>query len=201
VADKLSGTYQALVKAAKDLETPGKKITVVDTRLNSGAQGLLVMHAADLINKGLPHDEIVASVRERIPRTKIFVCLNTLAYAVRGGRVPNTIGQIGMKLGLRPIMTLDAQGHGAAFGVAFSRQGLTRKIIRLVRKTMDKTGIEAYGIVHGSNLPLAKEYKEQLTRITGLSPAFISEISSAVAIHSGPGTVAVCYIAKGGETA
>lgn len=201
VADKLSGTYQAVQKAAKELETPEKKITVIDTRLNSGAQGLLVLRAAELVRQGLSHDEIVASVRERIPRTKIYVCLNTLKYAVRGGRVPNTVGKIGMAIGMRPIMTLDPRGHGAAFGVAFSQQGLTRKIMRLVRRAVRKTGLEAYGIVHGGNLPLAREYEERLTQITGLKPAFISEISSAVAIHSGPGTVAVCYTAKGGETA
>ena len=199
VAEQLSGTYQALVKAAKELETPEKRITVIDTRLNSGAEGLLVKRAAELIEQGRSHDEIVADVQVRIPRTKIYVCLNTLAYAVRGGRVPNTIGRIGMKLGLRPIMTLDAQGHGAAFGVAFSQKGLTRKIMRLTRKAMRKTGIEAYGIVHGNNLSLARDYQEQLTRITGLAPAFLSEISAAVAIHSGPGTVAVCYMQKGGE--
>ena len=199
MADKLSGTYQAFVKTAKELETPEKRITVIDTRLNSGAQGLLVRHAAKLIEQGRSHDEIVEQVMQRIPRTKIFVCLNTLAYAVRGGRVPNTIGKIGMKIGLRPIMTLDKQGHGAAFGAAFSQQGLTRKIMRLTRKAMRRTGIEAYSIVHWDNLPLAKEYEEQLTRITGQAPAFISEISAAVAIHSGPGTVAVCYTAAEGD--
>jgi len=199
VANKLSGTYQAMVKAARELETPQKPITVIDTRLNSGAEGLLVTHAAELIAQGKSHAEIVSAVNARIPRTKIYVCLNTLAYAVRGGRVPNTVGKIGMKLGMRPIMTLDAKGHGAAFGVAFSQKGLTRKIMRLTRRAMRRGGIEAYSIVHGGNLPLAKAYQEQLSRITGMQPAFISEISSAVAIHSGPGTVAVCYIAKGGD--
>jgi len=113
VADHLSGTYRALVKAARELETPEKRIAVVDTRLNSGAQGLLVRHAAESIAQGKSHDEVVTAVRERIPRTKIYVCLNTLRYAVRGGRVPDTIGKLGMRLGLRPIMTLDARGRGA----------------------------------------------------------------------------------------
>ena len=78
--------------------------------------------------------------------------------------MPNTVGKIGMKLGMRPIMTLDKTGHGAAFGVAFSQKGLTKKIMRLVRRTMQKGGIEAYGIVHGDNLPLAKAYAEELTQ-------------------------------------
>lgn len=201
VADKLSGTYQALVQAARKLETPQKRITVIDTRLNSGAQGLLVKLAADMVAQGRTHDEIVEAVQARIPRTRIFVCLNTLAYAVRGGRVPNTVGKVGMALGMRPIMTLDKTGHGAAFGVAFSQAGLTRKIMRLVRRAMARGGVEAYSIVHGDNLPLATQYQEQLTRITGKPPAFISEISAAVALHAGPGTVAVCITEGGAQSA
>ena len=201
VADKLSGTYQAVAAIAKDLETPQKRITVIDTRLNSGAQGLLVMHAAEMIASGKSLDEIVSAINSLIPRTKIYVCLNTLKYAVRGGRVPNTIGKIGMAVGMRPIMTLDPKGHGAAFGVAFSQRGLTHRIMRLVRKAMQKGGIEAYSIVHGDNLPLAQEYEKQLTHITGMKPSFISDISSVVAIHSGPGTVAVCLTQKAGDAA
>ena len=111
---------------------------------------------------------------------------------MRGGRVPDTVGKIGNKLGMRPIMTLDSAGNGAAFGVAFSQAALTKKIFRLVKSTMEKKGIEAYSIVHGGNRALANEYAEEITRITGKAPAFITEISSVVALHAGPGTVAVC---------
>ena len=98
VSDRLSGTCQALVKAAS-VVAPEKKITVIDTKLNSGAQGLLVRAAAEMAAEGLSHDEIVSRVQAMIPRTKIYVCLNTLSYAVRGGRVPDTVGRIGNRLG------------------------------------------------------------------------------------------------------
>ncbi len=194
VSSALSNTYQAFVQAARALSTPEKPVTVVDTHLNSGAQGLMVKLAADKVREGATHEEILRAVTERIPRTKIYVCLNTLAYAAPGGRVPNTVGRLGTALGLRPIMTLDARGHGAAFGAAFSQAGLTRRIMRLARRAVARGGVEAYGIVHGANPQLADEYREQLTQIVGKPPAFVSEISSAVAVHSGPGTVAVCLI-------
>jgi uncharacterized protein len=200
VSSGLSNTYQSFVQAAKALSTPEKPVTVVDTRLNSGAQGLMVKLAADLIRAGATHETIVRAVERRIPQTKIYVCLNTLAYAVRGGRVPDTVGKLGAAVGLRPIMTLDARGHGAAFGAAFSQAGLTRRIMRLARRTLKRKGVEAYGIVHGGNPLLAAEYQEQLTRIVGKPPAFVSEISSAVAIHSGPGTVAVCLTEGKGDS-
>jgi len=192
VSGRLSGTFQTVSREAKKLLELGKKITVIDSRLNSGAQGLLVKRAAELIHLGRTHEEIVAELEKSIPNTKIYVCLDTLDYAVMGGRVSNTVGRIGKMVGLRPIMTLDEKGGGATFSAALSKEGITRKIFKVVRKTMEEKGIEAYSIVHAENLELALEYKKKLVGIIGKEPEFISEISSIVAIHSGIGTVAVC---------
>ncbi len=194
VSSHMSGTYQGYVKAAEALKDRGKTITIIDTKLNSGAQGLVVKQAAEWIAAGHTHEMVVSKINDLIPKTKIYVCLNTLAYAVRGGRVPNTIGRLGLKIGLRPIMTIDANGKGTAFGASLSQRGLTKKIIKLAEKTVKTAGIAAYSIVHGGNLPLANEYASLLTRMTGREPEFIAEISSAVAIHAGPGTVALCLI-------
>ena len=196
VADKLSGSFRLVTKEAEKLAVTGKKITVIDSRLNSGAQGLLVKQAASLLAEGFTHDDIVTHIKSSIPKTKIYVCLNTLEYAIRSGRVPNTIGKLGMKLGLRPIMTLDENGKGAAFGAAFSKKSLTHQIYRLVKKTIAEKPIKSYAIVHSDNPTLAEEYRSQLTKIIGKPPEFITEISSIVAIHSGPGCVAVCLMTE-----
>ncbi len=89
-------------------------------------------------------------------------------------------------------MSLDQNGNGTAFGAGFSKQGITRKIIKLVKRTIKNKGIKAYSIVHGDDLQLALEYKQQLTEIIGMEPAFIADISSIIAIHSGLGSIAVC---------
>lgn len=192
VSDQLSGTFKTVSREAKKLEELGKKITVIDSRLNSGAQGLLVKRAAELVARNKSHDEIVTALKETIPKTKIYVCLDTLDYAVRGGRVSNTVGRVGKMVGLRPIMTLDEKGAGATFSAALSKEGITRKILKLVRETMATKGIDGYSIVHAENLELALEYQKKLVKIVGKEPEFIAEISSIIAINSGIGTVAVC---------
>jgi len=187
VSSRLSGTHNAILKELNQLDSEGKQVTVIDSRLNSGAQGLLVKRAAELLDQGLSHGETVREIEALISRTKIYVCLQTIEYAVLGGRISNTVGKIGMKIGLRPIMTLNTQGGGATFGMALSQKGITRKILRLVEKTVKNRGIEAYSIVHADNEALALEYGEKLKGIIGKPPEFITEISSVVAIHSGPG--------------
>lgn len=193
VSEKLSGTCGVFKKEAEKL---GHPVTVIDSRLNSGAQGLLVKKAAELLDGGCTHEETVGKIQQLIPKTKIYVCLDTIANAIRGGRVPDTLGRVAMALGARPIMTLDSLGKGAAFGVGFSRGAMTRKILKLVRKTHKEKGIQSYSIVHADNPLLAQDYAEAIKHITGQPPEFITEISAVTAIHSGPGCVAVSLIEK-----
>jgi uncharacterized protein len=62
VSEALSGTYNVFLKAAESIKESNKKITVINSRLNSGAQGLLVLKAARLIERGIDHDEIVRHI-------------------------------------------------------------------------------------------------------------------------------------------
>lgn len=194
VAEKLSGTCGVFKREAQRMEAQGARITVIDSRLNSGAQGLVVKKAAEWLDAGLSHEEVTEKIRELIPQTKIYVCLETLENAVRGGRVPNTVGRIGMAIGARPIMTLNAEGQGAAFGCGFSLEGMTRRIFARLRHTQKEKGIDCYSIVHGNNPELAKRYVEFMRMLTGQEPEFIMEISAVTAIHSGPGCVAVSLV-------
>lgn len=194
VAEKLSGTYGVFKREAERLQAMGARITVIDSRLNSGAQGLVVQRAAEWLAEGLAHEEVVERIGNIIQHTKIYVCLETLENAIRGGRVPNTVGRIGMTLGARPIMTLNAEGHGAAFGCGFSIEGMTRRIFRCLKRANKEKGIERYSIVHGSNPQLAKHYADFMKTLTGLEPEFMTEISAVTAIHSGPGCVAVSFV-------
>lgn len=196
VSSKLSGTYNSFSSEAKRLSLSGKKISVVDSALNSGAEGLLVKAAAEMLRNGSTHEETVKEIEMLKKQTKIYVCLETIENAVRSGRVPDTVGKIGKLIGARPIMTLDQTGAGSAFGVGFSVQGMTKKIFKLLKKAQRENGIKSYSIVHADNIALAEEYGEKLTALLGRAPEFITMISSVTAIHSGKGSVAVSFITE-----
>lgn len=193
VSANLSGTWRTIQQVMQNMDTEGKTVTVIDTKVNSGAEGLLVMQAAALLDQGLSHEEVAAQIQALVPKTKILVCLNTIEYAAKSGRVSNTVGTVGTKLGLRPIMTIDGEGKGATFGIGFSQKSITKKILRQVRQTMKQGGISHYSIVHTQNPELAELYREKLSAIIGKEPDYICGISSVIAIHSGPGCVAVSF--------
>lgn len=196
VSSQMSGTYQSILKEAKSLGLDEQRLAVVDSKMNSGAQGLLVMKAAEMAKKGASKEKILESLKKSIPKTQIYVCLNTIEYAAKGGRVSNTVGRIGMAIKIRPIMSIDREGKGTTFGMGLSQKYLTRKIMALAKNATKAGGIEEYAIVHALNTKLAEEYAQQLTSLTGKPPLFVEEISSIVAIHAGPGAVALCLIEK-----
>ena len=194
VSSQLSKTYQAVSRITLNIDKHGKKVSIIDSKLNSGAQGLIVKKAMEMVLAGLSHDVIVEEIQKLIARSSIYVCLNTIEYAVHSGRIPNTIGHLGMKLKMRPIMSLNEDGKGTTFDIGFSQKSLTKKIYRLLKKYNKETGIAAYSIVHCDNEKLANIYQKELTELLSKEPEYISDISSIIALHSGPGCVAVSFI-------
>jgi len=196
VSANLSATHNVFKDAANKLIEKGKKIVVIDSLNNSITEGLLVKKAVDMFNSGKTLDAVSKAIEEAKHKTSILVCLETFKYATMSGRLPKVVGKIGNFLGMRPIMSLDKEGKGAAFGVSFSKKGITKKIKKLIQKELDGKGIESYGLVHCINEELVEEYRVTFTEMIGFGPEYITEVSSATAIHSGVGTVAIGYIRK-----
>ena len=194
VASELSGTFSNVNRVAKTITDDTFKVTVIDTKQNSGAEGLLVAKAARLIEAGLTHDAIVQEVYDAIPRSKILVRVKTLDNMVKSGRLSTKAGKIGKVVGLKPIVTLDSEGKGALDGVAFSVEGSMKKLKRHIKKVMKTNTIEAYSLVHIVNEQEVKEFEALFTKVIGKAPDFVTETSSIVAVGAGSGAVALSYI-------
>jgi DegV family protein with EDD domain len=196
VSSNLSGTYRIFSEAANKFNKEAEKIHIIDSLSNSVSQGLLVKKASDLLNDNLSTDKIIKQLEEAKKKAKVFVCLDTIKYATMSGRVPKVVGKIGEFFGMRPIMSLNKEGKGIGFGFAFSKNGITKKIKKLIKKEMNSGGIDSFGLVHCMNDLLLNEYKEIFTKMIGKEPEYVTDVSSATAIHSGIGTVAIGYIRK-----
>lgn len=192
VGKALSGTWQVMNNAAKALRDGGYPIAVVDSRLNSAAQGLAVMAAAENAARGMAYGDILSRLEGRISESRIFVSVATFKYMVRGGRVSALKGFVAAAANLKPIISLDAQGKGIAFGASFSSAGSRKKMLRIVGKHGNRIG--RYAVVHAASPELAGRMADDIEALIGKKAEFISEISPAVGIHAGIGAVAVAWI-------
>ncbi len=194
VSRELSGTWNVFKSAAETLQEKGKKISVINSKLNSGAQGLLVMEAAELIAAGREHDEIVRIIEQIIPTIRIFVSVATFKYMVRGGRVSPMKGFIANLLNVKPIVSLDEEGRGLAFDKALTQRTNTNKIRNIVKSIQDERSVNKYCIVHAGAPEKAFSYQRLFARLLGKQPEYVVEISPIVALSAGLGAVAVCLM-------
>ncbi len=195
VSQKMSGTYQAFVAAASKFEK--RDIRVVDSRQNSGAEGLLVLQAAQMIAAGKKMDDIVASLERLRRQTRILVSVKTLKYMVRSGRVGKVSGWVGRVLNLKPVISIDEAGNGIVFNKGMSLRSSNNKIKKHVEQVQKAYGIEMYAIVHAKAANRANEYAKVYEEIIGKKPEYIMDISTVVAMNAGIGTVAIAYIRRG----
>jgi DegV family protein with EDD domain len=196
VASRLSGTNSVFQKEAERLIEDGYKISVVDSKQNSGSEGLLVYQAARMIEKGMKHEEIVGTVERMTGLAKILVSVKNLETMIKGGRLGTTSGKIAERLNLKPIVTLDNDGKGTIGGIAFSINGTRKKLIADFKKNFSRYGIEEYCIIHVQNIDRANEFAGMLEEISGMKPLYILEASSVIAISAGDGALALAYIRK-----
>jgi len=197
VSKELSGTYQNSLTAAKTIsEQTGKKISVINARTTSSALGLLVLRCARAIESGMSHDQIVKEADEWIQKTEVFVSVKTLKYFIRGGRVSPMKGFIANLFNLKPILSIDQEGKSIVFKRAFSRKGITKKILDLIKETAREHQIWEYAVIYANKeeKQFAEWYAQQLEQIIGKQAIFIDTVSPVVGANAGIGTVAVSYI-------
>ncbi len=194
VAASLSGTWQQFKNCAVRYNREGERIRVVDTAVNSAAQGLLVLETAKAAAGGMDFDQLTAFAESLKKRTKIYVSVSTLKFMVRGGRIKPLTGALASLLHLKPIVSLDSEGRGKAFDKAFTSKGLEKKIASLVENTRDGKGVERFAVVHAASPSRAERFSALVSGILGKKADYTTSISPIVGMHSGRGAVAIGLI-------
>lgn len=103
ISRNLSGSYNAACQAAQDFAEahPGAKIHIFDTLSAGPEQAMVIEKIAELVNQGLPFEQIVAGVREYQNHTHILFCLECMNNLARNGRVNPAVAKIASVLGIR----------------------------------------------------------------------------------------------------
>ncbi|MGP5431484.1 DegV family EDD domain-containing protein [Enterococcus malodoratus] len=197
VAGKLSGTYYTVKEAAKRNRTI--PIEVIDSKQNSAAQGLLVMNANEWIQAGQPFTETASRIVEKREQLKILVSVDDLDPMIQSGRIPQFVGKVAKRVNLKPIVSLDDFGEGKLSNFAFSRSGNEKKIFRELSKVNEQHKIKRYVIIHANNEEKAKLWGRKLREQLALSPSYITDSSTVIAMSAGAGSVAVAYELEGEE--
>ena len=195
LSDKLSGTFNSSHKAAKAISSEfNKPVTVINSRNLSGSLGLIILRAAQAIEDGLSHDQIISMTEKWISKARIFVSVRTLKYMVKGGRVSSARGLIARILNINPIVTLDETGKAIVFDKAFSQKSNMEKVITHIKSDSPGKNIWNYIVLHANNEEAASWYSEKMENFTGKKPVSVVNISPVIGANAGVGAASVALL-------
>lgn len=192
VGSTLSGTHKS-AQVARELLAE-REIHLVDSKSASMGQGLLAILAAELAAEGVPPDGIARTIEARLDDALIVVCLDTLEYLKKGGRISGPQAAIGSILGVKPIISI--------------RDGLVQTIERV--RTRSKARERAIGFILGDPIerlsilhtrsPDVEAFRDELVaRVPGgIDPARVSIdlVGPSVGPHLGPGAVGAAVLKR-----
>ncbi|MEI5995526.1 DegV family protein [Candidatus Enterococcus mansonii] len=191
VAEKLSGTFQTVKKAADRAASKNTKIEVIDSKQNSAAQGLLVMSANEWIQAGLSFDEVVQKTKDKRRQVKILVSVDDLNPMISSGRIPQFAGKLAKKINLKPIVSLNDEGEGKLSNFTFSLDANEKKILNQLKEINKKSKITRYAVIHANTIERVRSWERELIKQLGFTPSYVMDISTVVAMSAGQGSVAV----------
>lgn len=193
----LSTTYNSGRIAALELKEkyPEAKIITVDTLAASAGEGLMLYLTVEQKKKGATIEEAEAFVRDLIGRMGIWFTVDDLVYLKRGGRVSPTAAFVGNLLGIKPVLYMDNEGHLIPVSkVRGRRTSIVAMADKYTEKAVDKSGGTVF-ISHGDCLAEAQSLADILKERHGVEVKIITDVGPVIGAHSGPGTIALFFVA------
>lgn len=192
VSEKISATYSAAL-TAKDV-VPELKITVVDTKQLSIAQGFMVLEAAKLAKKGAGREEIIEHALHVGERVHLFGALDTLKYLAMSGRVGHLAAGMADILNIKPILSIQ-EGELDLLEKVRTRRKAWRRVAELTSGVLSGVAPEQMAIIHVAAPEKAQEFEAFLReKLPCPSEILITELTAGLSVHSGAGMVAVTVV-------
>lgn len=192
----LSGSYNTacLVRDAMVAENPSAELYVVDTKLPSIAEALLVYEAMRQRDNGLSAKELVAWAEEARYFVDCLFMVDDLEALRRGGRIPSTVAYAGAKLDVKPMLSVDIEGKLSLSGVARGRKKGIRQLAEYCQKRMaDSAPGRCVVIGNADCVKDAGKLKDMLQKADESLLFLESNIGPVIGSHVGPGMLAVVF--------
>ncbi len=194
----LSGTYEAMSSVLDTVaaDYPERKALHVDTLAASLGEGLLVYLAGAMAESGASIEEACAWVEDNRLHMAHWFTVDDLMFLFRGGRVSRTSAWAGSILNIKPVLHVDDDG----LLIPVSKVRGRKKSILAMLDHMRETAIQPVSeqtvfISHGDCIDDAEFLAGKIREEFGVSDIVINYVDPVIGAHSGPGTLALFFLA------
>ncbi len=198
----LTGSLNNARLACEELKEkyPERTVYTVDSLSASQGEGLLLHMGIQAYQEGRTGAEIKAYLDEARYNIHHRFTVEDLVYLKRGGRISAATAAVGTMLSIKPMLSVDDEGHLLSQEKA---KGRKKALKALVAHLVEKAGEDFAGdiyLVHSD----AGEADIDFTRAAvqqqfGRDVTQVSTLSPIIGAHTGPGLVALIFYAPGSK--
>lgn len=198
ISSALSGTFNSANIAKNNIleEYPDAKILLVDSLSVASGQGLLVVKACEMRDRGANEEEIVTWLEENKKKIIHSFVVDSLSHLKRGGRISGATAAIGGLLNIKPSLYIDNDGKVAQGEKIKGKKKVLRYLVNEVKEKAKNNENETLYICHGDCLEDAKALKNMILEEVKFKNVVINYIGNVIGAHAGPGVLAVLFLGK-----
>jgi len=191
ITSKHSGTFNSAIQAKNLLKG---KVEVLDSLSVSGGEGLIILKAAKLIEKGLKMKEILENLKKSVLNTHLIAILEDPKWAEASGRIPKLLA-LGLKgakkLGFFTLLTFK---NGRIFPALKKRKkDMAETLFEEFEKKISKKEKIKVAITHADNEIGAKKLKSLIENLRNCEISFVNIIGNVLGGLAGPGALALAW--------
>lgn len=194
----LSGTYQSSRLAVQELSElyPNRKIYTVDTRCASVGEGAIVYETAQKMAEGFSIEELrdyAESIRLRVNH---WFTVDDLFHLHRGGRVSAVTAIAGTALGIKPILTVSAEGKLETSSKVRGRKKAMETMCGHLVENLGAIQNPVLFIGHSDCADDARELEKLVRSKVKAKKIYIADIGPIIGTHVGPGMLALAFLGE-----
>ena len=190
VSSAMSGTFHAAKQIGERIEVP---VHVIDSKGPTMSLGWQVLAAARGREAGANVQEMIAAadqVREKLVQ---IVCLDTLEYLHRGGRIGTATKFLGSLLDIKPLVQINHQtGTVEPAGQARTRKKSIEVLIERFFEQVQTGKPIHVAVLHGNALDEAQTIAERIGQTYAPKELLINITGPVLGINTGPRALALC---------
>ena len=205
LSSKMSGSYNAACNAKNIIldDYPDAKITVIDSIVITGLQGLLVMETARMLKDGLSYEEAVERIEKTKETGRVFFTTADISYLKSGGRLGKLMSIANNALKIKPLI-LFKEGEIFPTGVVRARKKSYDKIVEQTAKYFKETGENPddynFSVGYGYDIEEGKAFRdyilEDIKTYSNLQSLDTFQIGATIGVHTGPHPLGIVCLKK-----
>ncbi len=192
----MSMTFENMDEAVAELKAryPERKFYELDTKGITAQSLIIVYEIGDMYNAGKSPEEILEWAKTEIYNFSLYFFSEDLKFFHRSGRVSGLAAAMGTLIGVRPIITMNAEGKMVAIGKARGRKKAIETLLQYIEEKGDHIEDHRILIPNTGAPELAAEVEALVRERFGRDLNIVKVTTNPTAgAHCGPDGLGICF--------